>query len=626
MLIKKILRELPVTPFPKGKFKKKYDFFAAAEVHDADKCGEILALDIYDSGKKLRCRFFTDKQKYICYEPEDDEWMRVRIHTVLGSVWYAYFDVFSSKESDKKVNDFFGETHRYPYDAYHRCLEFQEDFDRERRAAAADRAEQLKQERIKWFKDADSEMDEYVTRVLPKYVFVSNSAKGICAARCTVCGGRFELRTSEYKHKQPGKCPLCGEDIVYFKERYKNSIRDKMKLCDVRLYEDRMLVRWSEVMRTYNIDNEKIEYKPFFWAISRPKEYLNFQWSYRLITQYSQEWISKAKYIYDRGDAYLYYKDLTKALGVPEHIERIFKDKPSVFDIIILAANSGRYQQLEYLLKLGLTRLASHIADLPPDARSFSEITGVTKQYLPMYKKFNVSWGENRVIRSLDFYVKERDIENIQKYDIQYDDYQRIRALVDGKFSDRKLLNYTYKYCSEHKTNFYCFKITYEDYLHMMKELNMTLETRSEYFPRDLAFEHDRLAERIKHVHDEKKKESFEKAIPKLYEKLPEEYHNKDYCIVLPHEPEDFIREGEKLRICVGMGTYLEKHMTGQSLICFIRHTNDPDTPYVCCEISMTTYRVLQVHGYLNDAERRLPKPVKEFAKRYAAAIQQVRS
>ena len=97
MLIKKILRELPVMPFPKGKFKKKYDFFAAAEIHDADKCGEVLALDIYDSGKKLRCRFFTDKQNYICYDPENDEWMNVRIHTVLGSAWYAYFDVFSSK-------------------------------------------------------------------------------------------------------------------------------------------------------------------------------------------------------------------------------------------------------------------------------------------------------------------------------------------------------------------------------------------------------------------------------------------------------------------------------------------------------------------------------------------------
>lgn len=154
----------------------------------------------------------------------------------------------------------------------------------------------------------------------------------------------------------------------------------------------------------------------------------------------------------------------------------------------------------------------------------------------------------------------------------------------------------------------------------------MPLETKSEYFPRDLTHEHDRLAERINCVQNEKKKESFERAIPKLYEKLPREYHNKDYCIVLPHEPEDFIREGEKLNICVGMSSYLEKHMRGQSLICFIRHVETPDIPYVCCEISMLSYKVLQVHGYLNDAYRPLPKPVKEFAKRYAAAIQQVRS
>ena len=55
MLIKKLLENLPLSPTPKP--PKKVEFTAGAAVHDLLRCGEVLAVDVYNRKLELLFRW-----------------------------------------------------------------------------------------------------------------------------------------------------------------------------------------------------------------------------------------------------------------------------------------------------------------------------------------------------------------------------------------------------------------------------------------------------------------------------------------------------------------------------------------------------------------------------------------
>ena len=155
-------------------------------------------------------------------------------------------------------------------------------------------------------------------------------------------------------------------------------------------------------------------------------------------------------------------------------------------------------------------------------------------------------------------------------------------------------------------------------------DLGCTL-TDADYFPRDLLEAHDRVSERALYIRREKENAEFSKLVPELYKSIPCSFERDNYAIVLPSSATDFVDEGQALSICVGSGIYINKHKRGESLICFIRKIPDLTKSYVCCEINLDSYTVVQVHGYKNDMESPLPKDVRKFADAYAAAIKKYR-
>ncbi len=77
-------------------------------------------------------------------------------------------------------------------------------------------------------------------------------------------------------------------------------------------------------------------------------------------------------------------------------------------------------------------------------------------------------------------------------------------------------------------------------------------------------------------------------------------YSADGLCIVIASDKESLILEGEKLQHCVGRMDYDKRQANGQSVICFIRKTSDPTTPFVTVEVKINekTLSVNQCYGY----------------------------
>ena len=627
MLIKKKLIGIPVSPCPAvRKTNDPADFYCSCS--GVELCSDyILSLDIYNYDKQLVLRVFCDGINWINYDPSSGAWNNSKLENALDN-FYPHF--YSSSEDAHFTASFLEESYSYYRDAASVFCNWQSHKLFTKRAEAADRAYDRMMERLSHYEDND-EIFRFIEPELPYYCFMSKSVNKQRSVHCTRCGEDFYIDTSSFRHRQRALCGCCSGEVIYFKTQYAHTLCDKVKVCDIQIHDGAALYRWSLVERYYFLSGDlpSADYvldAKFFTAtdISAHPRRL---WSYKVKTLYGEDFILKSKYeTPPRSDEYiLFYKNLSSAVPSAEYLEKYFREKPVRYDPLVIAFNNNRIGQIEYLLKLGLYSLASSVLYLDPEARRFSDLFGVSKQYLPLMRKYNISYFRLRWLQALDIHVDEELFRKISNLDITFDLFHELLVTYGyNKFSKRKLINYISKFEAAHdRLSFYA---TFKDFYQMLIfDLGCTF-TDADFFPKDLLEAHDRLAERVYAIRREKENAEFSKAVPELYKTLPCTFERDNYAIVLPSSPDDFIKEGQALSICVGSSTYINKHMAGYSLICFIRKIPDLTKSYVCCEISLDSYTVVQVHGYKNDSESPLPKDVRKFADAYAAAIKKYRS
>lgn len=61
------------------------------------------------------------------------------------------------------------------------------------------------------------------------------------------------------------------------------------------------------------------------------------------------------------------------------------------------------------------------------------------------------------------------------------------------------------------------------------------------------------------------------------------EFSFGDYVVVIPTTGQDIVTEGEQMHHCVG--SYVDRVVNNTDYICFIRHKDTPDIPYITCEV-----------------------------------------
>jgi hypothetical protein len=61
------------------------------------------------------------------------------------------------------------------------------------------------------------------------------------------------------------------------------------------------------------------------------------------------------------------------------------------------------------------------------------------------------------------------------------------------------------------------------------------------------------------------------------------EFAYGDYVVSIPTTAQDIVTEGERMHHCVG--SYVGRVVEGQTYICFVRHKDTPNTPYITCQV-----------------------------------------
>lgn len=593
------------------------DQYIKGRIFNLPKSGRVYIADFYNG--ELAFRVCTDGRNIITYNYDSETWTRGINEYTAHDYYYVSVDTRSNKEAREFFKD--------KGDVVQLIVRLNDRINQKKRDKAYERARN-KQERLTgMFPEFDEETKAWIDGLFPNLLFVSNVIKKgrrrVRTVNCEHCGAVFEVGSGEVRHKSFGVCPECGRKSMYLLERFKDCYAEKKKIHMVHYVDGFILFRWTRVFK----DSGGYYFSDYYYSgICPENEKCNFAYGeniYGCIIK--KQWRTPD----GRNDAYLYPKGVNKLLDDvknPFDLESVISDEMQ-YNLPVLIECIRNFRQCEYLLKLGLVNLAHDYGFMTRCralAKGFAEITGLNKQLLPLCAKHNVNSMQLNAIKYAAGLggVNEELFKLIIELKVDATDLGTITDMFGNRYSLIKLLRYVKK----QKYGFERFKEYYRDYKYMAQQLNFELVRKYDIFPKDLIAEHDRLAVKVNDIKSEQQDKAFKTAVSKLYKTIVTDFSDEKFCIVLPKSNGDFTAEGQALKICVGSDMYIKKHMLGESLICFIRRIEEPEKSFVCCEISLSKYNVIQVHGYCNDRDNPLPADVKAFAVRYAAEIKKFRT
>ncbi len=168
---------------------------------------------------------------------------------------------------------------------------------------------------------------------------------------------------------------------------------------------------------------------------------------------------------------------------------------------------------------------------------------------------------------------------------------------------DRKrLVEYLEKQkAGTHRRGFYYFASSYNDYLRAVKALGLDLNDTKNIFPNDFKRMHDLRIDEYTALEAKKdmikRKKLYNDFAKKARELKRLEWSAGGYCVVIPDDISDLIREGNILHHCVGKMGYDLKVIKGTSIIAFLRKTEDKETPLYTVEYRIDLGKIAQCYG-----------------------------
>lgn len=413
-------------------------------------------------------------------------------------------------------------------------------------------------------------------------------------------------------------------------------IKEKTKICIAANVDKQLLLRWVDVVRTYEYPKYERKYNFVTYAynlyLKGEKIYL-----YKLRSGFYSYgyywWRGKlGDQCYD--EAYIYANNLREVFG------------ESYYNVDLQKGLSGRHKELEfsellnnlkhepvaeYLFKMGLPRLASelHKFRYVPDDTNFVDLFGVGKEYIPMFREMNVTLREVQIIKAAKCWVNQEMLLRWRALKLEYWTDSIVKEIL-RRVSFTRFLNYMHKQTGVIKqTGNNCVQL-WRDYLHMCTGLHVDISDKSVQTPKNIKAAHDQLLEeyRVVEAQERAKKDmeraaalqkDYAEAINEIYSYRTMAGYKKDGLqIVLPVDVADLVREGASLGHCVGRAGYAEKTIRGESCIVFIRESTDPDKPFYTMEYDLHERRIRQLYGKGNKPATPM---VRHFAEAYIKQI-----
>ncbi|MGN1117425.1 MAG: PcfJ domain-containing protein [Acutalibacteraceae bacterium] len=535
----------------------------------------------------------------------------------------------ASKYLGNKVNDYYSDDtlKSYVTGVTACCEAFCKEIRKRKREIAFDSRYQLQIIRHNLFKkNKRHDLSEHIDKIKPfgnEYIFFSNldkkkKRKGVCSH----CHSSFEVPATA-KHNEKTICPSCGHKVIYCAERYSNSKHDKIKMLYIDFVDNYMTYELDEIERrfvgtdavysggplkrtiTYLDSGKKLSCSLF------PKPYFGWDWTY------FKMWSI-------RDEAFIYctdYKRLQQVLSI-KHIDFQKMAESSYFgNFETLIQNLKKYPVTEYLCKTRLTRIASSefYGILNTDGHDFKSVFGISKQMYAMYRDERVSLREHSTIKRVN------EVVTVQWLSL-------LRAIINSPFTSYSDLNIVLKYISVEKLNNYLEKQTSKnklskgyilnklaDFYSMSEALNIPI-TKKNATPKKLIEYHDHLMKQFEYAEAEKTDKLTKEKMQRVNAFFPG-YSKSGFTALLPQVRSDFIIEGQMLSHCVGQDRYFKNHVSGESMIFFIRRADDPDTPFYTAEINMSTYNIIQLYGF---KDCKPTKEVRSFTEHLARFISKI--
>lgn len=454
-----------------------------------------------------------------------------------------------------------------------------------------------------------------------RYLF-THRENGVRYGHCTHCHkdvvlelGRTysaaDVQNVNCKHKEIGFCPAC-KSTVEFRDsgRGRKYMYDqKYILFATKLRDGGILVRAGFVERDYRLDYTTVktnffeEYRVYYntgvdavWAK---------RWSYgfhgweknweRMATipepRSKQPWYTNEKnyaenHYYGFNDETFENTNLRYA-QMSAYMENFGNNPCGWLDTYV------KYPVLtEKLVKEGFIKLAVNDSwtngIVNRRAKTVSAALGLTKKEL----------------RKLP--VKTRDAvlyaQLAKKYEITVEQAKAYRASDDycvSQIEKRLPFKKAVKYLEKQNEQPY----TLRDYWNDCEKLNLDLKREDILLPPNLAQAHQRTNEALAEARRQKEleetrrmQEEFGKRLKKLERDF--DFESGGLLIRPARSRAELIDEGSALHHCVA--TYAKKHLSGQTVIFFIRKKSEPDKPFYTLEYNPKTESIVQCRGLHN--------------------------
>lgn len=144
----------------------------------------------------------------------------------------------------------------------------------------------------------------------------------------------------------------------------------------------------------------------------------------------------------------------------------------------------------------------------------------------------------------------------------------------------------------------------YLDYLKACQYLGLDMTEDKNRYPHDFKRWHDiRIDEyaTAKAMKDKQERKELYDRFAAVAEKYLAMQNIKDgYAIIIARSPAELMKEGSALSHCVGSMGYDRKFIREESLIFFVRNTNDIEKPFVTMEYSIKSKKILQCYAEKN--------------------------
>jgi hypothetical protein len=619
VLIKKELAQIQVLKFPKVTAKElgRCRYAATAALHIREKGGTVLVADVFDANsRELKLRFFCDGTSHlICESWPATKWTKRKPESLLG-----HGSAATTKKDDEIVKAFL----KNGYMSLLSCLNaFVSDVYSEKQRAAMQRKYEKREEHFALYPDYPKDLADYCDRHVFDYVcaLVEKVSKGKRKVVCGHCSRRFTLKSPEGAPGKFGNCPKCGLRVKYRGMWLTQSKQEKACICIAHQAEGQLILRWTEVVRYYDGTKRRYSfydyYRNLYMTETRkgvPTQVI-YCYKYFSMPYYGYDWFRGKNGTVHYDKTHLYTDNLGEVFGESYYRVNLQAGLENCGKISLprLLDNLKNIPATEYVFKMGMTMLAANLyIEDTRRGRKFSEVLGVSSQYMPLYKHFNIDAYEHRAIQASKTWVSFANFEKFRALQPGNATTDDIIDLLET-MSFERFVNYFTKQKEQTKLKLQECMMFYKDYISMASGLKIDVSRKSIRFPQNCKEAHDAILPMFNEVKHEIENEQFQQAVEKLYAGMSE-FEKAVYRIVFPKLRSDLVTEGQSLKHCVGSESYYKNHIEGSRMIFFVRAVAEPEKPFFTMEVDMRELKIRQIYGY---AHRNPPTAVRKFANEF---------